>query len=211
MPSTVLRRLVVCIVAVAMGDAALAQGTAPQPPPQSPPAVAPAQPAPPPKPFACERPNGPQQREAIAAAEVLFDASWLNHPPAGRVTAFKTKPEAVNPFAIRDPKAEPPKPPIAGYIRADRIQCEAKEVGGEMVVAMFGANVRFHEAGKWSSPIRRGLLMVIAIRFVDGVAKAEVKTDAPTVVLPDAALRKPEAAEVPPLAQPKPAAKANKP
>lgn len=210
MPSTVSRAIICCIAVVATGEGALAQGTPPQVDPKTAPAVAPTLPAPPPKPFACERPNSPRQREAIAAAEALFDASWLTHAPAGRVTAFKTKPEAVNPFAIRDPKAEPPKPPISGYIRADRIQCEAREADGEMVIALFGSDVRFHENGKWSSPIRRGLLMVIGVRFVDGVAKADLKADAPTVVLPDAVLRKPEASEIPSLAQPKPDARAKK-
>lgn len=187
-----------------------AQGPAPVPVPVPAPLTAPAHPVVPPKPFACERPNSPQQRDAVAAAEALFGANWLRDGRAGRVTAFKTKPEAVNPFAIRDPKAEPPKPPITGYIRADQTHCEAKEADGEIVVAMFGRNVRFYENGTWSGAIKRGLLMVVGVKFVDGAAKAETKTDAPTVVLPDAALRKPEATEVPSLASPKSQAKAKK-
>lgn len=158
-------------------------------------------------PVRCERPANSVQREAIAAAEALFDADWLKRSP-GRVTAFKTKPELVNPLAPRDPKAEPPRPAITGFVAAEVVICQATETGGEVLVEFLGERVRFFETGAgWSGVLPQGLLFAVGVTQVDGKAMPRVKTEAATVTLPDATLRKPDAAEMPPVAPIAPAKK----
>lgn len=159
-------------------------------------------------PVRCERPANAVQRQAIDTAEALFDQSWLKRG-AGRVTAFKTKPEVVNPLAPREPKAEPPRPAITGFVLADGVTCQATETPGEVLVEFVGSGVRFFEDGAgWSGVLPQGLLLAVGVKQVDGAARITVKTEAATVTLPDATMRKPDASEVPPL--PTSAAKSKK-
>ena len=164
-----------------------------------------AQPAPPraADPVPCSRATASDIVEAIAASQAVFDASWQTAPGATvRTTAFQTKPEPVNPLLPRDPKAPPPAPAIQGFIRAESVGCAYFPGDGDLAVWFVGTGVRFHEAGGWSGPLPQGLLMGTRVRRIDGVVKAIVDPAAPTVVLPDAVLRKPDAAEIqalPPL------------
>lgn len=165
-------------------------------------------------PVPCSRASSADIVEAIAASQAVFDANWQAAAPGtvpgtARATAFQTKPEPVNPLLPRDPKAPPPAPAIQGYIRAESVGCAYFPGDGDLAVWFVGTGVRFHEAGGWSGPLPQGLLMGTRVRRVDGVVKAVADPNAPTVVLPDAVLRKPDAAEIAAL-PPLPAAKSAK-
>ncbi len=161
-------------------------------------------------PAPCSRATATDIVEAIAASQAVFDASWQAAAPGtARTTAFQTKPEPVNPLLPRDPKAPPPAPAIQGFIRADSVGCAYFPGDGDLAVWFVGTGVRFHEAGGWSGPLPQGLLMGTRVRRVDGVVKAIADPNAPTVVLPDAVLRKPDAGEIDAL-PPLPAAKSAK-
>lgn len=169
------------------------------------------------KPLPCGLAPSQAQKDAVGTAEALFDASWLKSN-AGRDSAFQTKAEVVSPFAIKDPKAEPPRPAISGFVHAAQVECRVIEAtgsaggsaGAEWLIEFFGLNVRFYEDGKWSAPVKRGLLMAIVVTSGDGGMKAAPKPEAPTVVLPDATLRQPLSSEVPPLTLTKAGAKPKK-
>lgn len=187
MANTRLSLLTIALVASGpAGSAVLAQGGSPS---------AEARPA---DPMPCSQAASPDVREAIAAAEALFEASWQTIG-SSRATSFRTKPEPVNPLAVRDPKAEPAAPAITGLIHAESVGCAYFPAHADTAVWFVGTAVRFHEAGKWSRPLPQGLLMGVRTRRIDGVVKAVVDPGAPTVVLPDAVLAKPEAKDVPPL------------
>lgn len=182
-------RLPLVLILSALGAAAAdAQGTPPGPPRSA-------------DPVPCSRAATAELRDAIAAAQALFDAAWQT-TGAARVTHFKTRPEAINPFAPREPKAEPPAPAIEGFIHAASVGCAYFAHDTETAVWFVGTAVRFHETGGWSGVLPQGLLMGARVRRIDGAAKAIVDPAAPTVVLPDAVLSKPDASDVPPLTAP---------
>lgn len=142
-------------------------------------------------PVACSAAPSSDLRETIALAEGLFDSSWLAIGTT-RVTFFRTKPEAINPLAPRDPKAEPPAPAITGFIHAASVGCAYFPAEADTAIWFIGSGVRFHETGKWSGALPQGLLMGVRVRRIDGALKAIVDPTTPTVVLPDAILSKPD-------------------
>jgi hypothetical protein len=156
-------------------------------------------------PVACERPQSAERRAAIAAAEALFQRSWTRIG-AVATTAFVARPEAApaSPFQLKKTEPAPSPAPqieIRGFVRAAAVACTASaSPDGTVLVEFDGLDIRFHEPGTgWSAPLARGRLMAVSVDGGSGTPAAKERTDFATIILPNASLRAPAAAEIPPL------------
>jgi len=145
---------------------------------------------------------------AIEAARHAFDQSWLadrgNH-----FAAYRMPGETRSPFDL-SPRA-PDSGPRDGFVEARPPRCTySLGQGAEPThhVRFVSPFYRFYEPGHgWSPPLRDGLMLEVTVTHMDDAWKATAPPSEQTILLPDQAPKRADAAKVPedtPWAEPIP-------
>ena len=137
---------------------------------------------------------------AIEQARRLFDQHWLTNEQ-GIFSAYTMSGEKRNPF---DLTAKPPQSPARhGFVMAKSVTCSLESVGPDrpqapMRIRFMAPLYRFHELGRWSKPMRDGLIMEIeAMPSPGGPWQVRETRHEKAVLDPETPARRPEAIDLP--------------
>ncbi len=194
-------RLIGALGLVALADVAAAQ-LLPADPASTPPgkSVLPVQPVPRSLAVACDQVSQADRQIAIAEARRLFAQHWLA-TERGLFAAYTMQGEQRNPFdlAARGPEV----PPRSGFVMAKSVVCSLEPVGPDRAQAplrirFMAPLYRFHELGRWSKPMRDGLIMEIeAMPSPGGPWQLRETRHDKAVLDPETPARLPEAGDLP--------------
>jgi hypothetical protein len=135
-------------------------------------------------------------KAAVIQSDTAFRASWRDASP-NWFTTFEVKAPKRNPFDLTEtPTAEP----IRGTTWAHGIYCLANlsPDKSEVLVRYYARVTSFHEGQTWSKPVLEGLLQSFLVKKVGDTWQTKVLTVDQAIVLPQAILRQPDVATIPP-------------
>lgn len=141
----------------------------------------------------------PDVGPALDAARRLLNQTWLEHQD--RFYAAYTMPgEKRNPFDL-SPRA-PDSGPRDGFVEARPPRCmfyTSSSAGPTLHIRFTTAFYRFHEEGPgWSPPLRKGLMLDVVVTRGDSGWQAAAPPSEQTILLPEQAPKRPDAARLPP-------------
>lgn len=155
-----------------------------------------------PRPVECGRIVEGEQFTALEQARRLFASQWLA-TDRGLFTAYTMPGEQRNPFDLTSPKPPADSGPRNGFVLARSMVCTLETIGPPRAQAplriRFTAPLyRFFELGRWSQPMRDGLMMEVeAMPAPAGGWQVRATRHEKAVLDPDLSPRLPDPAELP--------------
>ncbi len=148
----------------------------------------------------CGKAAEPEQLAAIGEARGLFETHWLA-TERGYFVAYTMPGETRNPFDLT--QRGPIVGPRNGFVMAKSVACSLETIGpsrpqAPLRIRFMAPLYRFHEIGRWSQPMRDGLIMEIeAMSSPGGTWQVRETKHDKAVLEPEQATRRPDAGELP--------------
>lgn len=148
----------------------------------------------------CSKVVDGDRRAAIEQARRLFEQHWLL-TERGFFAAYTMPAEKRNPFDLTAKSVA--SPARNGFVMAKSVVCSLEAVGPDqpqapLRIRFMAPLYRFHEIGRWSQPMRDGLIMEIeAMPSPGGPWQVRETKHEKAVLEPEAPARRPEAADLP--------------
>lgn len=149
----------------------------------------------------CSKVVEADQIAAVAEARRLLETQWLA-TDRGHFTAYTMPGEQRNPFDLTAPKG-PPVGPRNGFVLARSVVCTLETIGAPrpqapLRIRFVAPLYRFHEVGRWSQPMRDGLVMEVeAMPQPPGSWQVRATRHEKAVLDPEQSPRLPLATELP--------------